>query len=228
MKRGSGEAGHRRDDQEVRSGEGRIPCHASPGPDETNQAERAKSLLPPGQRRGARLISRQPCHGGCDSGATYRGWVLTKVEQGRIAQTVEHKTQDLDVAGSNPAPTLWWETTAGRRRTEVSGRLTVAERGSPHRRGSRQRTGGHAAYGYRFVGTTAADPDQTRFGGHGPGGKPPARATQDTLRPRLVIGNGSPSPEGGQPRNPRPGVTTIDETSNPNPDETKKEEVSWS
>jgi hypothetical protein len=118
--------------------------------------------------------------------------------------------------------------TAGRRRTEVSGRPRVAERGASHRGGSRQRTEGHAAYGYRFVGTTAADPDRPGFSGHGQGGKPPARATQDTLRPRVVIGDGSPSPEGGQPENPGPGVTTIDETRNPNPDKTKKEEVSWS
>jgi hypothetical protein len=59
-----------------------------------------QGLLQPGQRRAAVLIDRI-------SVRAFRDWVMTKVARTTVtwlAQTVEHQTKHLAVAGSTPAP----------------------------------------------------------------------------------------------------------------------------
>lgn len=193
-----GEADHRRDDQEAKSGEGRIPCHASPNwKNESGDKNQEPVVAGPTTRRASRIrtvmsgagFGRNVSWMGSDEGID-RDW---------IAQSGEHKVVNLGVAGSSPAPSattaVSWASKTGRRREEFKGQ-PEAQRGMRPAPGRRQRDEGPCSDRIPLRPADGSGPGSELPGRNDPGGKPFGRATQETLRPAGVIGERRPSPEG--------------------------------
>lgn|GEM_PF-6840251 len=181
-----GEADHRRDDQETRSGEGRIPCHASPSrKKDSGDKNKEPVVAGPTTRRASRVRAEMSGAGfgrnvswmGSDEGSD-RDW---------IAQSGEHKTVNLGVAGSIPAPIATpaesCASKAGRRREEFKGRPET-HAGCVLHRADGSATRGPAAIGYRCARPTAADQDQNCPAGTIPVASRPAAQLKKRSAPR--------------------------------------------
>ena len=187
MKSRLGEADHRRDDQEAKSGEGRIPCHASPNwKNESGDKNQEPVVAGPTTRRASRIrtvmsgagFGRNVSWMGSDEGCD-RDWIAQIGKSTRLLTLVLRVRVPLQ----SPLQRL-----VGRAKLEGDGKNSKVSRkptaGCVLHRADGSATRGPAAIGYRCARPTATGQDQTCPAGTIPVASRPAAQLKKRSAPR--------------------------------------------